>query len=92
MDKADYHDKIKFLVLDKEIHSRSTKVYGESAPSASNVKKKMAYRTDRNDQCIRRPHREPSKMVHDTVLDNRRVKVIEIAETMEISEERLGKV
>jgi transposase len=103
MDKIEYRAVIKFFVKEgltpKEIHSKFIKVYGDSSPTFSTIKKWAAQfkrgRTSLEDD----PHEGRSKsattseiieQVHDMVLDDRRMKVREIAETVDISKERVG--
>jgi len=103
MDKIEYRAVIKFFVKEgltpNEIHSKFIKVYGDSSPSFSTIKKWAAEfkrgRTSLEDD----PHEgrpksatppEIIEQVHDMVLDDRRMKVREIAETIGISKERVG--
>jgi len=103
MDKIEYHAVIKFSVKEgltpNEIHSKFIKVYGDSSPLFSTIKKWAAKfkhgRTSLEDDPREgRPKRattpEIIEQVHDTVLDDRRMKVREIAETVGISKERVG--
>lgn len=105
MDKLEYRAVIKFFVLDgltpKEIHPKLTKVYGDSAPSMSTVKKwaaefKRGRTSLEDDPREGRPKTattpETIEKVHDIVLDDRRVKVSEIAEAVGISEERVRNI
>lgn len=105
MNKVEYRAVIRFFVLDgltpQEIHPKLTKVYGDSAPSMSTVKKWAAEfkrgRTSLEDdpregQPKTATTPETIEEVHDIVLDNRRVKVREIAETVGISEERVRNI
>lgn len=99
MDKLEYRAVIKFFVLDgltpKEIHPKLTKVYGDSAPSISTVKKwaaefKRGRTSLEDDPREGRPKTattpEIVEKIHNIVLDDRRVKVSEIALAMRISE------
>jgi len=101
MDNIEYRAVIKFFVKVgltlNEIHSKFIKVYGDSSPSFSTIKKWAAEfkrgRTSLEDDAREgRPKSattpEIIEQVHDMVLDNRRMKVPEIAETIGISKER----
>jgi transposase len=103
MDKIEYRAVIKFFVKEgltpNEIHSKFIKVYGDSSPSFSTIKKWAAeFRRGRtgleDDPREGRPKRatppEIIEQVHDMVLDDRRMKVREIAETIRISKESVG--
>ena len=102
MDKIEYRAVRKFFVREgltpNEIHSKFIKAYGDSSPSFSTIKKWAAEfkrgRTSLEDD----PHEGRPKstlspdiieQVHDMVLDDRRMKVCEIAETIGISKERV---
>jgi transposase len=104
MDKIEYCAVIKFFVkkglAPNEIHSKFIKVYGDSSPSFSTIKKWAAEfkcgRTSLEDDPHERrpPHEGRPKsattpeiinQVHDMVLDDWRMKVCEIAETTGIS-------
>jgi transposase len=85
--------------MPNEIHSKFIKVYGDSSPSFSTIKKWAAEfkhgRTSLED--VPREGRPKSattpeifKQVHDMVLDVRRMKVRKIAETTGVSKERVG--
>jgi len=103
MDKFEYRTVIKFFVqgglTPNEIHSKFIKVYGESSPSFSTIKKWAAEfkrgRTSLQDD-PRKGHPKSAtppeivKQVQDMVLDDRRMKVREIAETIGISKELVG--
>jgi histone-lysine N-methyltransferase SETMAR len=103
MDKTEYRAVIKCFVHIKgvtsnEIYSRFIKVYGDSSPSFSTIKKWAAQfkrgRTSLEDDPREgRPKStttpEIIEQVHDMVLDDRRMKVREIAETIDISKERV---
>jgi len=77
------------------------KVYGDSSPSFSTIKK-WAAEFKRGRTCLEDDPREGrpksattpeiSEQVHDMVLDDQRMKVREIAETIGISKERVGYV
>jgi len=103
MDKTEYHAVIKFFVKEgltpNEIHSKFIKVYGDSSPSFSTIKEWAAeFKRGRTslevDPCEGRPKSatppEIIEQVHDMVLDDRRMKVHEIAETIGISKECVG--
>jgi transposase len=103
MDKIEYRAVIKFFVKEglkpKEIYSKFIKVYGHSSPPFSTLKKWAAKfkrgRTNLEDDPREgRPKSattpEIIEQVHDMVLDDRRMKVHEIAETIGISKERVG--
>ncbi|XP_014487254.1 PREDICTED: uncharacterized protein LOC106751024, partial [Dinoponera quadriceps] len=85
----------------KKIHPELTKVYGNFAPSISTVKKwaaefKRGRTSLKDDPCEGRPKTattpETIEKVHNIVLDDRRVKVCEIAEAVGISEERVRNI
>jgi transposase len=97
MDKIEYRAVIKFFVKEgstpKEIHSKFIKVYGDSSPSFSTIKKwaakfKCGRTSLEDDPCEGRPKSATTpksiEQVHDMVLDDRRMKVREIAETIGI--------
>jgi len=100
MDKIEYRAVIKFSVkqglMPNEIHSKFIKVCGNSSPSFSTIKKWAAEfkrgRTSLEDD-PREGHPKSAttteiiEQVHDMVLDDRRMKVREIAETIGISED-----
>jgi histone-lysine N-methyltransferase SETMAR len=103
IDKIEYRAVIKFFVKEgltlNVINSKSIKVYGDSSPSFSTIKKWAAEfkcgRTGLEDDSREgRPKSattpEIIEQVHDTVLDDRRMKVREIAETIGISKECVG--
>ena len=103
MDKIQYRAVIKFFVkkglTPNKIHSKFINVYGDSTPSFSTINKWAAVfkrgRTSLEDNPREgRPKSattpEIIKQVHDMVLDDRRMKVREIAETIGISKERVG--
>ncbi|XP_014485172.1 PREDICTED: uncharacterized protein LOC106749834, partial [Dinoponera quadriceps] len=105
MDKFEYRAVIKFFVLDgltpKEIQPKLTKVYGNSAPSISTVKKWAAeFKRDRTSlEDDPREGRsktattlETIEKVHNIVLDDTRGKMCEIAEAVGISEERVRNI
>ena len=102
MDKIEYRAVIKFFVKEgltpNEIHSTFIKVYGDSSPSFSTVKKwaaefKRGRTSLEDDPREGRPKSattpEIIEKVHD-ILDDLRMKVPEIAETIGISKERVG--
>ena len=103
MDKIKYRSVIKFFVKEgltpKEIHSKFIKVYEVSSPSFSTIKKWAAeFKRGRNsledDPREGRPKSattpEIIEQVYDMILDDRRMLVREIAETIGISKERVG--
>jgi len=103
MDKIECRAVIKLFVKEgltaNEIHSKFIKVYGESSPSFSTIKKwaaefKLGHTSLEDDPREGRPKSaltpEIIEQVHDMVLDDRRMKVREIAETTGISKERVG--
>jgi transposase len=100
MDKTEYRAVIKFFVKEgltpNEIHSKFIKVYGDSS-SFSTIKKWVAeFKRGRTslevDPCEGRPKSattpEIFEQVRDMLLDDRRMKVREIAETIGIPKER----
>jgi len=90
MDKIECHVVIKFFVkglTPNEIHSEFIKVYGDSSPSFSTIKKwaadfKRGRTSLEDDPREGRPKSAPPpeiiEQVHDMVLDDRRMKVREI--------------
>ena len=85
--------------MPNEIHSKFIKGYGDSSPLFSTIKKWAAeLKRDRtsleDDPCERRPKSatppEIIEQVHNMVLDDWRMKVHEIAETIGVSKERVG--
>jgi len=103
MDKIEYRAVIKFFVKEgltpKEIHSKFIKVYGDCSASFSTIKKwaaksKRGLTSLEDDPCEGRPKSattpEIIEEVQDMVLDDRRMKVCEIAETIGISKECVG--
>jgi transposase len=103
MDKIEYCAVIKFFVKEgltpDEIHSKFIKVYGDFSPSFSTIKKWAAeFKRDCTslevDPCEGHPKSattpEIIEQVHDIVLDDRQMKVHEIAETIGISKEGVG--
>jgi len=101
MNKIEYHAVIKFFVKEgltpNEIHSKFIKVYEDSSPSFSTIKKWAAEfkrgRTSLEDDPLKDvqkvQHQKSLNNVHDMVLDGWRMKVREIAETIGISKERV---
>jgi len=100
IDNIEYRAVIKFFVKERltpnEIHPKFMKVYGDSSPSYSTIKKWAAEfkrgRTSLEDDpcegCLKStPPPEIIEQVHDVVLDDRRMKVREIADTTGISKE-----
>jgi histone-lysine N-methyltransferase SETMAR len=103
MDKIEYRAVIQFFVKEgltpNEIHSKFITVYGDSSPSFSTIKKwaaefKRGRTSLEDDPRDRRPKSattpEITEQVQDMVLDDRRIKVREIVETIDISKERVG--
>jgi len=103
MDKIEYRVVIKFCVKEgltpNEIHSKFIKVYGDSSPLLSTIKKCAAHfkcgRTSlEDDPCEGRPKSATTpqiiEQVHNMVLDDWQIKVREIAETKGISKECVG--
>jgi histone-lysine N-methyltransferase SETMAR len=102
MGKIEHPAVIKFFVKEgltpNEIHSKFIKVYGDSSPSFSTIKKwaavfKLGRASLEDDPREERPKSktpEIIKQVHDMVLDDRRMKMREIAETIGISKEYVG--
>jgi len=103
MDKIEYRAVINFFVKEgltpNEIHLKFINVYGDSSPSFPTIKKWAAEfkrgRTGLEDDPRKgRPKSattpEIIEQVHDTVLDDRQMKVREIAETIGISKEHVG--
>jgi histone-lysine N-methyltransferase SETMAR len=88
-DKTEYHAFTKFFVKEgltpNEIHSKFIKVYGDSSPSFSTIKKwaaefKRGRTSIEDDPREGRPKSattpEIIEQVHDMVLDDRRMKVL----------------
>jgi histone-lysine N-methyltransferase SETMAR len=103
MDKVEYRAVIKFFVKEgltpNEIHSKYIKVYGDSSHSFSTIKKwtaefKRGRTSLEDDPREGRPKSattpEIIEQVYDMILDDWRMKVREIAETIGISKERVG--
>jgi len=103
MANIEYRAVIKCFVKDgltpKEIKSKFINVYVDSSPSFSTIKKWAAeFKRGRTSLEVD-PHEgypknattpEIIEQVHDMVLDDRRMKVREIAETIGVSKERVG--
>jgi len=102
-DKIEYRAVIKFFVKEgltpNENHSKFIKAYGNSSPSFSTIKKwaaefKRGRTSLEDDPREGRPKSattpEIVEQVHDNILDEGRMKVREIAETIGISKERVG--
>jgi hypothetical protein len=105
MDKIEYRAIIKFFVkkgfTPKEIHSKFKKVHGDSSPLFSTIKKQAAkfkrghtsLEDDPREGCPKSATTpEIIEQVHDKVVDDRWMKVQEIAETIGISKECVGHV
>ena len=103
MDKIEYCADIKFFakegLIPKDIYSKFIKVYGETPPPFSTIKKwaaefKRGRTSLEGDPCEGHPKRattpEIIEQVHDVVLDDWQMKVHEIAETKGISKECVG--
>jgi transposase len=97
MVKIEYREVIKFFVKEgltpNEIHSKFIKVYGDSSPSFSTIKKwaagfKRGRTSLEDDPCEGRPKSattpEIIEQVHEMLLYDGRKKVREIAETIGI--------
>jgi len=103
IDQIEYRAVIKFFVKEgltaNEIHSKFIKVYGNSSPSFSIIKK-WAAKFKRGRTSLEDDPREGQpksattpeiiEQVHNMVLDDQRIKVREIAGTMGISKECVG--
>jgi len=103
MDKIEYRAVIKCFVKEgltpNEIHSKFIKVYGDSSPLFSTIKKWAAeFKRGRTSIEINPREGCPKsattpeiiEQVHDMILDDWRMKVREISETIDISKERIG--
>jgi transposase len=103
MDKIEYRAVIKFFVKEglmrNEIHSKFVKVYWYSYPLFATIKKWAAEFKRGHTSLEDDPHEghpksattpEIIEQVHDMVLDDRWMKVREIAETIGISKECVG--
>jgi len=102
MDKIEYRAVIKFFLREgltpNEINSKFIKVYRDSSPLFSTIKKwaaefKRGRTSLEDDPREGRPKSatpEIIEQVHDTVLDDWRMKVREIAKTIGISKKRVG--
>jgi transposase len=102
-DKIEYRAVIRFFVKEgltpSEIHSKFIKIYGGFSPSFSTIKK-LAAKFKRGHTSLEDDPREGCpksaatpeiiEQVHDMLLDDRRLKVHEIAETIGISKELVG--
>jgi transposase len=100
MDKIEYRVIIKFFVKEgltpNEIHSKFINVYGDTSPSFSTIKKWAAeFKHGRTslEGDPRKGHPKSAttpeiiEQVHNMVLDDRRMKVRKIAETIGISKD-----
>lgn len=102
MDKKEFRVLIKHCFLAKkntvEAKAWLDKHYSDSAPGKSTVEKWFAKfkRGEMSTEDDARPKEavtdENIKKVHKIILDNRKVKLIEIAETLKISKERVGHI
>ena len=105
MDKIQYRAVIKFFVKEgltpNEIHSKFIKVYGDSSPSFSTIKKwaaefKRGRTSLEDDPREGRPKSgttpEIIEQVHDMVLDAQQMKVLGISENIGISKEYVGDI
>jgi hypothetical protein len=103
MDTIEYRAVKKFFVKEgltpNEIHSMFIKVYGDFSPLFSTIKKwatvfKHGRTSLEDDPCEGHPKNtttpEIIEQVQDMVLDDQRMKVREITETIGISKERVG--
>jgi histone-lysine N-methyltransferase SETMAR len=103
MDKIEYCAVIKFFVKEgltpKEIHLKFIKVYGDSSPSFSTIKKWAAKfkhgRTSLEDDLYEECPKSATipkiiEQVYKMVLDDKHMKVRKITETIGISKERVG--
>jgi len=103
IDKIEYRAVIKFFVKEgltpNEVHSKFIKVYGDFSPSFSTIKKwaaefKRGHTSLEDDPREGHPKSattpEIIEQVYAMLLDDRRIKVCEIAETIGISKERVG--
>jgi transposase len=103
INKIDYHAVIKFFVkeglISYEINSKFIKVYRDSSPSFSTINKwaakfkcgRTSLEDDPREGCPKSATTpEIIQQVHGMVLDDKRMKVCEIAETISISEEHIG--
>jgi transposase len=98
MDTIEYRAVIQFFVKEgltpNEIHSKFITIYGFSSSSFATITKwaaefKRCRTSLEDDPCEGRPKSattpEIIKQVHDVILDDRRTKVLKIAETIVIS-------
>jgi transposase len=103
MDKIECRVVIKFFVkeglMPHEIHSKFIKVYGDSSPSFSTLKKwaskfkrgRTSLEDDPHEGCPKSATTpEIIKQLHDMLLVDWRMKVFKIAETISISKESVG--
>jgi hypothetical protein len=103
MDKIEYRAVIKFFVkeslMPNEIHSKFIKVYGDSSPLFSTIKKwasefkcdRTSLEDDPREECPKSATTpEIIEQVHDMVLDDQWMKVLEVAEIIGISKECVG--
>jgi hypothetical protein len=90
---------VKGCLTPNEIHSKFIKVYGDSSPLFSTIKKWAAeFKRGRTSLEVDPREGRPKsattqdiiEQAHDKLLDERRMKVPEIPETIGISKERVG--
>ena len=102
MDNIEYRAVIKFFVKEglttNEIHLKFIKIYGDSSPSLSTIKKsaaefkrgRISFKDDPREGRVKSATTpEIIQQVHDMVLDDQWMKVCKIAETIGISKERV---
>ena len=103
MHKIQYREVRKFFVTEglapNEIHSKFIKFYVNSSPSFSTIRKWAAEFKRGRISLEDNPYEGRAKnattleiieQVHDMLLDDRRIKLREISETIAISKERVG--
>ena len=105
MDEKEFRVLIKhcFLAKKNSVEAKAwlDKHYSDSAPGKSTIEKwfekfKRGEMTTEDDACSGHPKEgvtdENNKKVHKTILDDRKVKLIEISETLKISKECVGHI
>jgi transposase len=105
MDKIEYRAVIKLFVKEgltpKEFHSKFINVYEDSSPSFSTIKRwAVEFKRGRTSLEVDPREGRPKsattpeiiEQVYDNLLDDRRIKLREISETVGISKERVGHV